>query len=145
MYHPESRCYQSTNINLQSSGSSNHFGSLVTPCVYHPVINMLSIISSQSPINLQSTSHSRQLNTTGKEQDASGQEGWPPLHLLFLDKLAVFAFIYFLHDRTPVCNFFGVSRISWRCRHHCVAFLDMSFLSLRHSALFLPISSMTNV
>ena len=88
-----SRCH-SPSINIKSSGSSNH-GSLVAPCV-RPV-NMLSSISYQTPINFQlTTPHSRQLNTTGREQDASGQEGWPSLHLL-LDRLAVFVFIYFLH------------------------------------------------
>ena len=73
----------------------------------------------ESPLNLQSTTaHSRQLYTTGKNPDASGKEGWPPPHLLYLDRLAVFAFLYFLHDRTPyTCNFFGMSRVSWRCRH----------------------------
>ena len=109
-----SRCH-STGINIKSPGSSTH-GSLVTPCVYRPV-NMLSSISYQTPINFQlTTPHSRQLNTTGREQDASGQEGWPPLHLL-LDRLAVFVFIYFLHDTPDVCDVFGVRRISWRWRH----------------------------
>ena len=93
--------------------------SLRVPPVPQVAISRLSpVIRLQSSINLKTTtSHSKQLYNTGKEQDASGQEGWTPLHLL-LDRLAVVAFLYFLHDRTSyACNFFGMRRISWRRRH----------------------------
>ena len=91
-----------------------------------PSINLQSSVNHQSSVKLQSSrihlqtvsTHSQLWDTTGKDQDASGQEGWPPLHFIFLDRLCtIFALFYFLHDRTPsVCTPVGLIRIPRHCR-----------------------------
>ena len=88
------------------------------PSINKSTIFVQSSIFSQASIS-KNQSHSKLLDTTGKQQDASGQEGWPPLHFIFLDRLCtIFALFYFLHDRTPsVCTPVGLIRIPRHCRH----------------------------